>query len=249
LLANTIVQGHPGDAYGWAVNGGFVLTDFMGLDADSVAAQVNYGKGASAYVTRGTGTQFVRNGSYFAASNLVDGIFADGTPVYQTKSWAAEIMGEHFWTPRLRTSVFAGMVGVQYDQAAKDLICAGAPGYSLGFLPTTPNTPLIGTKNNSLGSGIASKTNMPLGFVNGWSPNSHCNPDSSWWQAATRTSYSPHPDLDMGVEVLYSALNTSSKGSTVNVAAASGAVPPGLYTFANQGIWSAVFRLSRNFIP
>ena len=41
----------------------------------------------------------------------------------------------------------------------------------------------------------------------------------------------------------------ANKGATVNTAAASGAVPPGLYTFANQGIWSAVFRVQRNFIP
>jgi hypothetical protein len=53
----------------------------------------------------------------------------------------------------------------------------------------------------------------------------------------------------MGVEVLYTALNTSNRGATVNVSATSGGVPPGLYTFVNQGVWSALFRFSRNFIP
>ena len=76
-----------------------------------------------------------------------------------------------------------------------------------------------------------------------------CNPNFSWWQLGTRTIWNPHPDLDIGVEVMYTGLNTANKGATVNVGAASGAVPPGLYTFANEGIWTGVFRVQRNFIP
>jgi hypothetical protein len=49
--------------------------------------------------------------------------------------------------------------------------------------------------------------------------------------------------------LLYTGVNTANRGATVNVGQASGAIPPGLYTFANQGIWSALFRFSRNFIP
>ena len=84
--------------------------------------------------------------------------------------------------------------------------------------------------------------------MNGWSPNSHCDPDTRWWTANARTAWSPHPDLDIGVDVIYNALNTANKGSTVNVVG-SGAVPAGLYTFANAGIWTALFRVSRTFIP
>jgi hypothetical protein len=249
LLFNTIVQGHPNDVYGYAGSAGFLLTDFMGLQGDTLAVQANYGVGAAGYVTRGTGTWFIRNGNNFGAATVIDGVFADGTQIEQTKEWAAAAAYEHYWTPRLRTSATAGYVSINYDQNAKDLICAGAPGFSTGFLPGAPNTPVLGLQNNSLGSGIASKVNQPGGFVNGWSPNSHCNPDSSWYQLSTRTAYSPHPDLDIGVEVLYSGLNTSSRGSTVNVSAASGGVPPGLYTFANQGVWAGMFRFSRTFIP
>jgi hypothetical protein len=248
-LANTIVQGHPGDTWGYAGSAGFLLTNFLGMNGDTFGAQANYGRGAAGYVTRGVGTSFMRNGNSFAASNLVDGIFADGTAISLTKEWAAAAEYEHYWTPKLRTSLQGGFVAINYTQDEKNLICAGSPGYSTGFLPGAPNTPVLGLQNNSLGSGVASKTNQPGGFVNGWSPNSHCNPDSSWWQVGSRTAYSPHPDLDIGVDVMWTAINTANKGATVNTAAASGAVPPGLYTFANQGIWSAVFRVQRNFIP
>jgi hypothetical protein len=248
-LEHTLVQGHPGDTYGYAGAAGFLLTDFLGLPGDTYGAQGAWGKGAIGYVSRATGTWFMRNGNNIAGNNIVDGLFADGTQVDLSTAWAVGTEYEHYWTPRLRTAAVAGFVAINYDQNAKNLICAGAPGYSLGIAPTTPNTPVLGLQNNSLGSGIASKNGMPSGFVNGWSPNSHCNPDSSWWQAATRTAYSPHPDLDIGLEILYTGLNTANKGATVNVGQASGAVPPGLYTFANQGIWTALFRVGRTFIP
>src|SRR6516164_9556208 len=110
------------------------------------------------------------NSNNIAGNNLVDGVFADGTQINLTTSWAVGTEYEHYWTPRLRTAAVTGFVSVNYDQNAKNLICAGAPGYSLGIFPTIPNTPVQGLQNNSLGSGIASKTNMPPGFVNGWSP-------------------------------------------------------------------------------
>jgi Porin subfamily len=248
-LANTITQGHPADTWGYAGSAGFLLTDFMGMRGDTLGAQAAYGKGAAGYVTRATGTQFIRSGNNIGTSNLLDGVFADGTQIDLTKEWSAAAEYEHYWTPKLRTAVSGGYVSISYDQNAKELICAGAPGYSLGFQPGAPNTPLLGTKNNSLGNGIASKTNQPGGFINGWAPGSQCNPDTSWWQLGTRTAWSPHPDLDIGIDVMYTALNTANKGSTVNVGASSGALPPGLYTFVNQGVWSAIFRVQRNFIP
>lgn len=249
LLANTIVQGHPGDVWGYAGAAGFLLTNFLGNNGDTFGMQANWGKGAGGYVTRGVATSFIRNGSNFAAGSLQDGLFADGTKISLTTAWAAAAEYEHYWTPRLRTAVQGGFVSVNYTQEEKNYACAGAPGYGTGFLPNAPNTPVLGLPNNSLGSGTASKTNQPTNFVNGWSPNSHCNPDTSWWQMGTRTAWSPHPDLDIGVDVMWTAVNTANKGSTVNVAANSGAVPPGLYTFANEGVWSATFRVQRNFIP
>ena len=60
LLANTVVQGHPGDVWGYATAAGFLLTNFLGNDGDTFGMQANYGKGAGGYVTRGTGTSFMR---------------------------------------------------------------------------------------------------------------------------------------------------------------------------------------------
>ncbi len=40
------VNGHPGSAWGWAVGGGFRLTNFL-APKDTFEAQINYGKGAT----------------------------------------------------------------------------------------------------------------------------------------------------------------------------------------------------------
>jgi hypothetical protein len=49
---------------------------------------------------------------------------------------------------------------------------------------------------------------------------------------------------------LYTGIQTSNKGATVNVSSTtSGALPAGQYTFADTGVWSAMFRLQRNFLP
>ncbi len=114
-------------------------------------------------------------------------------------------------------------------------MCAGAPGFAV--------------TNGSLGFAYANSTGAPAGFVNGWSPGSQCNPNFGWWQAGTRTIWNPHPDLDIGVEVLYQAIQTANRGATVWQNGASGGLAPGLYTFANEGVWSAAFRIQRNFLP
>ncbi len=137
-LANTIVQGHPGDTWGYAMGTGFLLTDFMGLKGDTFGSQFIYGKGATAYVTKGSGTWAMRNGSFIGGGSTLDGIYADGTQIDQSTEWSWAAEYEHFWTPKLHTAVQGGYVSINYDQTATNLICAGAPGF--------------GPMNNSLGS-------------------------------------------------------------------------------------------------
>jgi len=93
------------------------------------------------------------------------------------------------------------------------------------------------------------KTPTGCCVINGWAPGSQCNPNFGWWQAGTRTIWNPHPDLDIGVEVMYQAIQTANRGATIWQNGASGGMAPGAYTFANEGIWSAAFRIQRNFLP
>jgi hypothetical protein len=236
-FANTVAQGHPGDSYGWAGSAGFLLTDFLGLKGDTLAFGTQYGHGAVGYVMKSPGTYFLAaSGNHIAFGNTLDGVFANGTGIDMSDAWSAWMGYEHFWTPKLHTAFQGGLVGISYSGAAKSLMCAGAPGFS-------PNA------NGALGFAYNNSTGAPSGFINGWAPGSQCNPNFGWWQAGTRTIWNPHPDLDIGVEVLYQAIQTANRGATVWQNGASGGMSPGLYTFANEGIWSAAFRIQRNFLP
>jgi hypothetical protein len=235
-FANTVAQGHPGDSYGWAGSAGFLLTDFLGLKGDTLAFATQYGHGAVGYVMKSPGTYFLAsNTNKIAFGNTLDGVFANGTGIDMSDAWSAWMGFEHFWTPKLHTAFQGGLVGISYNGAAKSLMCAGAPGFA--------------AQNGALGFAYANTTGQPSGFVNGWAPGSQCNPNFGWWQAGTRTIWNPHPDLDIGVEVMYQAIQTANRGATIWQNGASGGMAPGAYTFANEGIWSAAFRIQRNFLP
>ena len=54
------------------------------------------------------------------------------------------------------------------------------------------------------------------------------------------------PQLDIGLEVLYTKLNTAFKGPAT--VAANGS-RPGVTQIDDQDVWSAMFRWQRNFYP
>src|SRR5262249_61317684 len=91
--------------------------------------------------------------------------------------------------------------------------------------PTRPNiTPLAGAQ--------------PVGF--------NCSPDWSFYEIGTRTQFNPVPQLDIGLELLYTRVNTAFKGPA-NVAANGSR--PAVNLIDDQGVWSAMLRWQRNFFP
>ena len=225
--ANSTLNGHPADQWGWAVSGGFTLNDILGFKGDTFAAQVTYSEGAAGYVSRaGTSSVMYDSGNNvglgWMAEGLYSGTLAGGTatPVELTTIWGVHAEAQHLWSPKWRTSLYGGYVEVDYNGAQKAMIC---------------------------GAGGAGAFNAaPLGFV-GLTNVSNCNPDVSWWNVGTRTQWNPHPDLDIGVDVMWSHLNTAFKGTAT--LAANGARPGGTYTIDDQDIVSVMFRIQRNFLP
>lgn len=62
-----------------------------------------------------------------------------------------------------------------------------------------------------------------------------CNYDFATWQVGTRTQWNPVPNLDVGVDVLYTALDSANSGTTA--------------TSQDQDAWVAHLRIQRNFYP
>ena len=212
--------GHPGDKYGFAVTGGFTLNDVLGLKNDQFGMQVAYSQGAAGYVTRATNPWVMYNGNNAGIALTNDGVYITGSGVELTTTWGINGFYQHFWNPKWRSSLYGGYVETDFDGAAKSFYCGGAGGA------------LSPTAVSGLSTAAASAAT--------------CNPNSSWWQVGSRTQWNPHPDLDIGLDVLYTRLNTAFNGAAIT--AASGAQPSGA-TVSDQDIVSVMFRVQRNFLP
>jgi Porin subfamily len=158
---------------------------------------------------------------------LADALFtgtsaANGTGEELTTVWSANAAYEHRWNPQWRTSIYGGMFGVQFDDTAKNMICAalGVPGFVRAPGASAATTPVSGTG---------------------------CSPNWSLSEVGTRTLWNPVPDLDVGFDVVYYHLNTAFNGGTVALGQ-TGAKPAGAYAISNTDSVGAVFRIQRNFL-
>jgi hypothetical protein len=224
LTADNVNNGHPADKLGWAGAVGGALNLGGG---DQVGINFCYTEGAPGFCTN-AGTLLGYNASTSASLGwIADGVFDTGTAVELTKVWSALAGYQHIWNPKWRTSLYGGYVNVEYNGTATNIINrhfapAGAAvcGVPAGVGATfTALTPLAG---------------------NG------CSPDWSFYQIGTRTQFNPVPQLDIGLDLLYTHNNTAYKGAAV--VAASGA-RPAINLIDDTDVWSAFFRWQRNFYP
>ena len=218
-----LANGHPDDKVGWAITGGFTLNDVLGLKGDQFGMQAAYSQGAAGYVTRATAPWEMFDGGNAGLGFTNDGVFVTGSAIELTTVWGINGFYQHFWDPRWRTSLWGGYVETDFNGTATSMYC------TTGGLGVTPGLNTAGVTGLTLGAGAT------------------CNPNSSWWQVGSRTQWNPHPDLDIGLEVLWTHLNTAFGGATINTV--SGAVPANTVTLSDQDVVSVYFRLQRNFLP
>jgi len=218
--ADNVNNGHPADKFGFAATAGFTLNNIFGKRGDTFGMQACYSEGAAGYCTRAQGPWQIYNASNNAGFGwLADSVFGTATGIELTKVWSINGFFQHFWNPKWRTSLYGGYVSVDYNGTATNLINPVACG----------------------GTGAAGNITPTLA-------TNSCNPDFSWWQVGTRTQWNPHPDLDIGLDVLWTHLNTAYKGTAAF--AANGARPAiAAATVDDQDVLSVYFRIQRNFLP
>jgi hypothetical protein len=224
---NLVNAGHPEDRLGWAAAAGIKI-NLPG--SDMVGFNVCYGEGSVGYCTStgagGPNFQMYNSSSSVAVGWGTDGVFGTGTQIELTKVWSALAAYEHIWNPKWRTSVFGGYVNVDYNGTATNLINASLP----------------------VGSVCVRGPGGAVGAVTQITPQSgnSCSPDYSWYEIGTRTQWNPVAQLDIGLQLLYTHVNTSYKGPAVYAAN----VPrPAVFAMDDQNVWSAIFRWQRNFYP
>jgi hypothetical protein len=180
LGAGSQTNGYPPDHFGWATIAGFTLVNAFGMAGDTLAAQGVYTSGAAGYATKANGPWLI----YGQNNNLgvgwvADGTFANGiggvggtpaqpgTSVHNTTVWSTYGVYEHLWTPKWRTSLYGGYVGVDYDSTVKNWMCNPAFQYNstTGLVQNTAATgptftPLGFTGYNNAGGTAATKTTI-----------------------------------------------------------------------------------------
>ena len=223
-LTGAEINGHPADKLGWAAAAG---AKFNLPGGDTVGFNFVYGEGATGFVANATANSQIYNASTSVGVGwLSDGIFANGTEVELTKAWGVTAAYEHKWNSRWRTSLYGGYVNIDYNDTATGIINSAL---AAGSVCARPFAGLIGN----------------LAVVTALAGNS-CNPDFSFYQVGSRTQFNPVPQLDIGLDVLYTGLNTAYKGPGTYAANGS---RPAITLFDNQGVWSALVRWQRNFYP
>jgi hypothetical protein len=230
LTPNNVANGHPDDKIGWAAAVGFQLNLPGG---DGVGANFVYSKGAAGYATNGGNWQIYNASTSVGVGWISDGVFDTGTQIELTQVWSVNAGYQHIWNPKWRTSFFGGYVAVHYDDAAKTIINSHLPGAT--------GTLVCG------GVPVAGAVWPPIVLPAGGAGNS-CSPDFSFYQIGTRTQWNPVAQLDIGVEVYYTHLNTAYKGASAAIFPVN-PPRPAVNLIDDQNVWSVAFRWQRNFYP
>ncbi len=219
------ILAHPDDELGFAVGAGIKLNAPMIGQGDYLQAQVNYTEGALKYIFQTpTSNWSKQDGSELGLGFLSDGIFGgtvvgvNTTPVELTTAWGVNAAYEHFWNPRWRTSLYGGYAAVSYNDRANAIMCSFA--------------------------GSANGTGFGTG--NGAVALPGCNMDWQTWWIGSRTQWNVTKDFYMGVDVLYSKLQTSDINP--GTLALSSFLPAGVTT-ADVDNWMFRFRVHRDFYP
>jgi hypothetical protein len=218
-------NGHPDDAYGWAAGAGIAIN----LPTFGATANVNSQPNVDQFqanVSYGHGASgYVTNGN--GPSTVFNGNNQVGA------GWLVD-----------------GVYGTGTDVELSTAWSAYA-GYQHIWTPQWRTSIYGGYMNVSYGDDATSLLcGATLGFT--FAKSNPCGSGDfnfSVWQAGTRTQWNPVNQLDVGVDVLYTKLNSADAGSIINVTEAPGGHANGAYTLSDQGVWSVLFRVQRNFWP
>ena len=226
-------SGHPSNAFGWAVGGALAiyLPTFGATsnvnsqpNVDQFQVQAAYGVGAMGYVTNATNTSTVfKSGNQLATGWATDGVYG--------------VLGGAGSSVELTTG-WSVMAGYQH---------LWTPNWRTsvygGYLKVNYDSTAQSLIAASPQTGWACAPACTGGMI---------DPSFSIWQAGTRTQWNPVSQLDIGVDVLYSRLNTMDLNNGTNAITTTSVIggrPAGVYTLSDADVWSVMFRVQRNFWP
>jgi len=210
---------HPNSASGWAAGVGATLK-MPWAAKDTLSGMVTWCRGATRYCSN-PGGGVLGTGAMFGLVNTTTiGV-----------GWADDAYFD------------GGVIGSSL-QLAKALSAVGA--FEHYWTPALRTSAYYGYHNYKANSAIVNTAfcgpAAPFGLGAG------CR-DYSAWQAGSRTLWNPVTNLDVGVDVMYTKVN-SAMVNNIGVVGVTGVqgLPPVLL-FGNTHVWSGILRFQRNFWP
>jgi hypothetical protein len=133
--ANTTLCNYPSDKWGWAVVSGIEIKLDSLSPGSRIGGYVTYGQGASR-ITRNSQTSpgLFGSGNEVAFGILTDAVYANGTNLELTTTWATGGGFEYFWTRNFSSTIYGGYTRTEYSGVGATLIC-GAIAHSGGCDP------------------------------------------------------------------------------------------------------------------
>jgi hypothetical protein len=225
-----IGSGHPSDESGWAVGGGIKLNTPMIGKGDNFMAQIDYAQGASGYVFSPQISAFnwyARSGADAGYGIMTDAVYGgtigagNASSLQLTTAWGVNAAYEHHWNDQWHTSVYGGYAEMNYNRLGNALLCVFEGGGN--------------------GAGVGTGAVATAG----------CNNDWNVWWLGSRTQWDVTKDFNLGIDVMYSSLQSASAvgnllpASQQSVATGS----PTALNISDEGAWSFEIRAHKDFYP
>jgi hypothetical protein len=231
-ISGTEAAGHPGDKWGWAIQGALQIKNIPTGPGDTIMIQGVYTEGASRYnfqdlmatsyaMFGGTGVPGAYQSVGFGF--VTDSVFVTGGEQQLTKTYGFRGGYTHNWDPYWSTSVYGGWAAVRYNDTSKAFFCAGNAGLGGAF---TGIGAIIST-------GVAG-----------------CNPDFNYSAVGLITRWTPVKNLAFSADLTYVMLDQKfAAGSTFTVPGASVGIgkPAAVYELKDQNALQLHVRAQRNF--
>jgi hypothetical protein len=215
--------GHPGDKWGFAIQGALSIKNIPTGAGDVINMQAVYTDGATAYnfnslmpttfaMYGGTGLA----GAYqsIGLASTADAVYtgtsaATGTSLETVKSWGFRGGYTHNWNPNWASAIYGAYASVQYGGGAKTAIC----GQMVALLALT------GT----------------------------CNPDFNMAVIGVNTVWTPVKNLAFSADLNWTRLDQKYSGTVSAPAVVGVSKPAALYELKDQTGVSALLRVQRNW--
>jgi len=214
----TTFCGYPEDKWGWASLTGIEIKLPWIAAGDRIGGFFNYGVGAPRF----SGGSNLASPSLYGSGNNValgwvtDAVFLNGSGFEQTTAWTAAAAYEHYWTRNFSTTVYGTYTEMSY------------------------NDTVINGRWFCGGPGAAAQSAVNVSLA------TTCDPGFKFWTVGTHTDWFPVSGFRLGVDVLWTQIESNMSGATVTLARFQNR-PQGAYTITDEGILSVAFRAQRSF--